>query len=247
MTTPEDTLARLKALAVVPVIVLDDPDDAPTLARALSDGGLPLAEVTLRTAAGLEAIAQLARSDDLLVGAGTVLNPAQVDAAVAAGARFIVSPGLSAAVVERCRQHRVLALPGAVTATEVMAGLELGLTALKFFPAAASGGMAAIRALAGPFPDLALVPTGGVTLENLAAYLALPQVAAVGGSWMVPRPLLRARARDQLQALVQEAVAAARQARPNAARHAPEVEPFTTEAETLDFVDRQARRLLDPP
>src|SRR5450756_599246 len=128
----------------------------------------------------------MAARGDILVGAGTVLTVAQVDQAVAAGATFVVSPGLSRAVVERCQELGVLALPGAVTATEVQAALELGLDTVKFFPAGTSGGPAAIKALAAPFTGVKFVPTGGVGPANLGEYLALASVVAVGGSWMVP-------------------------------------------------------------
>ena len=190
-----DTLAvleRLSAHRLVPVVVLDDAAHADPLAAALVDGGLPVAEVTFRTAAAADAIRAIAARGDVLVGAGTVLTPAQVDQAVAAGAHYVVSPGTSRAVVERCAEHGVLALPGAVTATEIQAALELGLTTVKFFPAGTSGGAPAIAALAAPFGGVRFVPTGGVGPTNLAEYLALPSVAAVGGSWMVPRDRIHA-------------------------------------------------------
>src|SRR5680860_132693 len=135
-----DTLSALSAARLVPVVVLDDVADADALAGALVAGGLPIAEVTFRTAAAEDSIRAMSARGDMLVGAGTVLTTAQVDLAVAAGASYIVSPGLSRAVVERCQEHGVLALPGAVTATEVQAALELGLTTVKFFPAGTSGG-----------------------------------------------------------------------------------------------------------
>jgi 2-dehydro-3-deoxyphosphogluconate aldolase/(4S)-4-hydroxy-2-oxoglutarate aldolase len=185
-----ELLARLSGHRLVPVVVIDDARTADPLGDALVAGGLPVAEVTFRTAAGLESLRRLADRGDLLVGAGTVLTPAQVDQAVAAGAEFIVSPGLSRAVVERCLEHQVLPLPGAVTATEVQAALELGLTTVKFFPAESSGGAAAVRALAAPFTEVGFMPTGGIGPDNLADYLDLPAVRAVGGSWMVPRDLL---------------------------------------------------------
>jgi 2-dehydro-3-deoxyphosphogluconate aldolase/(4S)-4-hydroxy-2-oxoglutarate aldolase len=147
---------------------------------------------------------------DILVGAGTVLTPAQVDQAVAAGARFVVSPGLSRAVVERAQELGVLALPGAVTATEVQGALELGVSLVKFFPAGTCGGPAAIKALAGPFAGVRFVPTGGVGPANLAEYLAVPAVAAVGGSWMVPRDLIKAGDFAGITALTAQAVAAAK-------------------------------------
>jgi len=204
-----DVLPALSAARLVPVVVLDDAADAEALAGALVAGGLPVAEVTFRTAAAQDSIRAMAARGDILVGAGTVLTVAQVDQAVAAGARFVVSPGLSRAVVGRCQEHGVLALPGAVTATEVMAALELGLTTVKFFPAGTSGGAAAIKALAAPFGDVRFVPTGGVGPKNLAEYLALSAVAAVGGSWMVPRDRVKAGDFAGIQQLTADAVALA--------------------------------------
>lgn len=201
-----EILQRLAAHRLVPVVVIDDAAHADALAQALVDGGLPVAEVTFRTAAAADAIRAIAARGDVLVGAGTVLTPAQVDAAVAAGASYVVSPGTSRAVVERCQEHGILALPGAVTATEVQAALELGLTTVKFFPAGTSGGAKAVAALAAPFGDVGFVPTGGIGPANLAEYLALPSVRAVGGSWMVPRDLIRAGDLDAVRDLTAEAV-----------------------------------------
>ncbi len=203
----------LEALArhrLVPVVVLDDAGRASGLADALVDGGLPVAEVTFRTAAAEESIRVIAGRGDVLVGAGTVVTVDQVDRAVGAGARFVVSPGISRAVVERCAELGVVALPGAVTATEVMAALELGCATVKFFPAGTSGGVPAIRALGAPFGGVRFVPTGGVGPGNLAEYLALSSVAAVGGSWMVPRELVAAGRFDQVRGLVADAVRRAR-------------------------------------
>jgi 2-dehydro-3-deoxyphosphogluconate aldolase/(4S)-4-hydroxy-2-oxoglutarate aldolase len=205
-----DVLSALSAARLVPVVVLDDAADADALADALVDGGLPVAEVTFRTAAAQESIRAMSARGDILVGAGTVLTVAQVDQAVAAGASFVVSPGLSRAVVERCQDKGVLALPGAVTATEVQAALELGITIVKFFPAGTSGGAAAISALAAPFGGVSFVPTGGVGPKNLAEYLNIPAVAAVGGSWMVPRDLVKSGDFADIQALTAEAVAMVR-------------------------------------
>jgi 2-dehydro-3-deoxyphosphogluconate aldolase/(4S)-4-hydroxy-2-oxoglutarate aldolase len=202
-----DVLSALSGAYLVPVVVLDDAADADGLAGALVAGGLPVAEVTFRTAAAADAIAAMAARGDILVGAGTVLSVAQVDQAVAAGAQFVVSPGLSRAVVERCGEHGVLALPGAVTATEVQAALELGLSTVKFFPAGTSGGPGAIKALAAPFGGVRFVPTGGVGPKNLAEYLAVPAVAAVGGSWMVPRDMVTAGDFAGIAALTAQAVA----------------------------------------
>jgi len=197
---------QLGAARLVPVVVIDNPDDAPALGEALVAGGLPTAEITFRTKAAPQAIEKLAQRGDLIVGAGTVLTPQQVDVAVDAGAQYVVSPGLSRGVVERCQERGVLALPGAVTATEVQAALELGLEAVKFFPAATSGGAAAIKALAAPFPNLSFVPTGGISASNLAEYLAVPAIKAVGGSWMVPRALIQERDTAAITELVTEAV-----------------------------------------
>ena len=208
-TSTTDVRKALSTARLVPVVVLDDAADADGLAGALVAGGLPVAEVTFRTAAARDAIAAMAARGDILVGAGTVLTAEQVDQAVAAGARFVVSPGLSRAVVERCAELGVLALPGAVTATEVQAALELGLSTVKFFPAGTSGGPAAIKALAAPFGDVQFVPTGGVGPANLADYLAIPAVAAVGGSWMVPRERVKAGDFAGIQQLTADAVAAA--------------------------------------
>ncbi|WP_432548942.1 bifunctional 4-hydroxy-2-oxoglutarate aldolase/2-dehydro-3-deoxy-phosphogluconate aldolase [Kineococcus auxinigenes] len=204
-----DVLTALAAHRVVPVVVLDDAAHADPLAGALVAGGLPVAEITFRTTAAEEAIRRVAARGDVLVGAGTVLTPAQVDRAVAAGAAYVVSPGLSRAVVERCAEHGVPVLPGAVTATEVQAALELGLGTVKFFPAGTSGGAAAVRALSAPFPDVRFVPTGGVGPGNLHEWLALPSVAAVGGSWMVPRERITAGDLAAVRALAAEAVALA--------------------------------------
>lgn len=204
-----ETLAQLAAARLVPVVVLDDAADADPLAAALVEGGLPVAEVTFRTAAAADAIRAMSDRGDVLVGAGTVLTPAQVDQAVAAGASYVVSPGLSRAVVERCREHGVLPLPGAVTATEIQAALELGLSTVKFFPAGTSGGAKAVAALSAPFGGVTFVPTGGVGAANLHEYLALPSVVAVGGSWMVPTDLVRAGDFAGVTRLTAEAVALA--------------------------------------
>lgn len=205
-----DVLQALSAARIVPVVVLDDAGDADALAGALVAGGLPVAEVTFRTSAAADSIRAMAARGDILVGAGTVLTVAQVDQAVAAGASFVVSPGLSRAVVERCAEHGVLALPGAVTATEVQAALELGVSTVKFFPAGTCGGPAAIKALAAPFGGVQFVPTGGVGPKNLAEYLAVPAVVAVGGSWMVPRDQVKAGDFRGVQQLTTDAVTMAK-------------------------------------
>ncbi len=205
----DDTEFReaLRRARLVPVVVLDDAADAGSLAEALVGGGLPVAEVTFRTEAATGGIERMAARGDMLVGAGTVLTPVQVDMAVDAGASFIVSPGFSRAVVERCMEHGVVALPGVVTATELQAAIELGLSAVKFFPAGTSGGAAAVKALSAPFVGVQFVPTGGIGLDTCLDYLALPSVLAVGGSWMVPRTAVADGRFDQVRELTAQAVA----------------------------------------
>jgi 2-dehydro-3-deoxyphosphogluconate aldolase/(4S)-4-hydroxy-2-oxoglutarate aldolase len=177
---------------VIAVVTLADAARAESLGQALHAGGLGCVEITFRTPAAAEAIQILSAKADLMVGAGTVLNPAQVDAALAAGARFIVSPGFSPAVVERCREAGVPVVPGIATPTELMAAVDRGLDTVKFFPAEPLGGVAMLRALAAPFPAMRFIPTGGITPERLPAYLALRSVLAVGGSWMVDPALVAA-------------------------------------------------------
>lgn len=201
-----ELLEQLGAARLVPVVVLDDASSADPLAQALVAGGLPVAEVTFRTAAAPEAIRAMAARGDMLVGAGTVLTPEQVDSAVDAGARYIVSPGFHAPVVQRAQERGVLPLPGAVTASEVQAALAAGLEVVKFFPAETSGGAKAIKALAAPFGGLRFVPTGGIGPDNLPDYLALSSVLAVGGSWMVPRDKVADGAFDEITGLTAEAV-----------------------------------------
>jgi 2-dehydro-3-deoxyphosphogluconate aldolase/(4S)-4-hydroxy-2-oxoglutarate aldolase len=211
-----EVLHRLAWHGLIPVVVVDDARDADALAAALVSGGLPVAEVTFRTGAAADAIRAIAARGDVLVGAGTVLTPAQVDVAVAAGASYVVSPGTSRAVVERCHEHGVLVLPGAVAATEVQAALELGLSAVKFFPAATSGGAPAVAALAAPFPGVGFVPTGGIGPGSVVEYLALPAVLAVGGSWMVSRDLVRNGDFDAIRDMTARAVSLIHDRRPSA-------------------------------
>lgn len=191
---------------VIPVAVIADLDVVGPLAAAQERGGLPIVEVTFRTDAAAEAIRVFAAEKGMLVGAGTVVRPEQVDAAVEAGARFVVTPGLSAEVVERCRQLDVPLIPGVATPTEVIAALDEGLELLKFFPAEAAGGVDYLRALQGPFPLVRWIPTGGVTASNATSYLNLPSVAAVGGSWMVAPSMIAARDFDSIARLAREAV-----------------------------------------
>lgn len=183
---------------IVPVVVLDDADKADALGAALVQGGLPVAEATFRTPEAAAVLRRLAQNDDLVVGAGTVLTDRQVDQAIEAGAKFIVSPGLSAAVVRRCQEAGVPVIPGVATPSEIMLALDLGLDTVKFFPAEANGGLATIKALAAAFPQVRFMPTGGITVDTAPAYLAHPCVAAVGGSWMVAGDLLKAGRWDEV-------------------------------------------------
>lgn len=186
-TEQSDLSARLRALRILPVIVIDDPANAAPLARALVDGGLPCAEVTFRTAAAAESIRRMTDTHpDLLVGAGTVLTPEQAATARAAGARFIVSPGFGPAVVDYCLANDIPVFPGVCTPTEVEAALAKGLRTLKFFPAEPMGGIKFLKAIAAPYGMVEWMPTGGVNRENVRGYLDFPKVVACGGSWMAP-------------------------------------------------------------
>jgi len=193
---------------LLPVVVIDRAEDAVPLGRALLAGGIRQAEVTLRTPAALDALRALAGLEGLLVGAGTVLDPAQADAVVDAGARFVVSPGLSEEVVAACERRGVDVVPGIATATELMRARSLGLRAVKFFPAESSGGPAAIAALASVFPEMRFVPTGGIGSDRAADYAALRSVVAVGGSWMVPRSAIAAGDFATVERLSRQAVEA---------------------------------------
>jgi len=202
-------LSQLGSLRIVPVIVIDDPAAARPLADALVAGGLGCAEVTLRTPDAVAAITGFAGNADLLVGAGTVLDPDQVSAAVDAGARFVVSPGFDAEVVQRCQQLGVPVLPGTATPTDIQQARRAGLTAVKYFPAETLGGVDALGAISAPFPAMTFVPTGGITPANVGSYLRHPAVLAVGGSWMAPRRLVADRDWRQVAELAAEAAALA--------------------------------------
>lgn len=212
--TEHTVLTSLRTHRIVPVLVVPDPASAPLLGRALAAGGLPVAEVTLRTPAALEAIRAMAAETDCLVGAGTVTTADQVCAARDAGAGFVVSPGLSAAVIAECRVLDLPVVPGIATATELLQAIDLGLSLVKLFPAHIVGGPAAIRAFSGPFPQMSFLPTGGVTAANLADYLALPAVVAVGGTWMVEASALAVHDWTRIEGSVAAAVAAADAVRP---------------------------------
>ncbi|MGN9766923.1 bifunctional 4-hydroxy-2-oxoglutarate aldolase/2-dehydro-3-deoxy-phosphogluconate aldolase [Micromonospora sp. SD12] len=203
-------VAAVGAARILPVVVLDAARDAAPLADALVRGGLRSAEVTFRTDAAAEAIRVMSERSDLLVGAGTVLTPAQVDRAVEAGARFVVTPGFSPKVVARCQERGVPVFPGVATGTEIQMALDAGLDTVKFFPAEQLGGGGMIKALAAPFRSVRFIPTGGVNTANLADYLALPAVLAVGGTWMVAPDLIAAGRWDEVAARTAAAVEAAR-------------------------------------
>ncbi|WP_455356079.1 bifunctional 4-hydroxy-2-oxoglutarate aldolase/2-dehydro-3-deoxy-phosphogluconate aldolase [Streptomyces sp. SYSU K217416] len=191
---------------VVPVVVLQDAADAVPLARALVAGGLPAIEVTLRTPAALDAIRAIAAEvPEAAVGAGTVISPEGVADAVAAGSRFLVSPGWSERLLDAMRGAGLPFLPGVSTASEVVALLERGVTEMKFFPAEAAGGTAYLASLAGPVPQARFCPTGGISLASAPSYLALPNVGCVGGTWMLPPDAVAARDWQRVQRLAAEA------------------------------------------
>jgi 2-dehydro-3-deoxyphosphogluconate aldolase/(4S)-4-hydroxy-2-oxoglutarate aldolase len=191
---------------VVPVVVLDDVADAVPLARALVAGGLPAIEVTLRTPVALDAIRAIAGAvPDAVVGAGTVITPAQVTESVAAGARFLVSPGWTDVLLEAMRASGVPYLPGVSTTSEVVALLERGVREMKFFPAQAAGGTAYLKSLAGPLPQARFCPTGGIGAANAPEYLGLPNVGCVGGTWMIPADAVAAGDWGRIEGLAREA------------------------------------------
>jgi 2-dehydro-3-deoxyphosphogluconate aldolase/(4S)-4-hydroxy-2-oxoglutarate aldolase len=191
-TTAAATLERLGQIRIIPVVTLDDPDRATEVAAALLAGGIPTAEITLRTPAGLDAIRAIANVPGFLVGAGTVLTAEQVDQCVDAGAQYLVTPGYDDHVVTRARHHGIPILPGVATATEIQYALRAGIQVVKFFPADRLGGLDTITALAAPFPGLRFIPSGGVSPTNAAHYLAHPAIFAISGSWMVPRNTITA-------------------------------------------------------
>ncbi|MEV5881392.1 bifunctional 4-hydroxy-2-oxoglutarate aldolase/2-dehydro-3-deoxy-phosphogluconate aldolase [Streptomyces sp. NPDC052020] len=207
-TGPGPAASVLDLAPVVPVVVLDDAADAVPLARALVAGGLPAIEVTLRTPAALDAIRAIAEGvPQAVVGAGTVITPGQVTDAVAAGARFLVSPGWTDGLLQAMRASRVPFLPGVSTTSEVVALLERGVREMKFFPAEAAGGTAYLKSLAGPLPQARFCPTGGIGPDSAPAYLALPNVGCVGGSWMLPKDAVAARDWERVEELAREAAA----------------------------------------
>lgn len=202
-----DVFKELALCGLVPVVTIDDAQDAAPLCRALEAGGLNAAEITLRTDAGLEAL-RLARAalPDMLLGAGTVLSAAQADAAMAAGAQFIVSPGLNPDVVAHCLERGYPVLPGCATPSDIERALSLGVKTVKLFPAGALGGAEYIQAISAPYGGISFMPTGGVTPDNLNAYLACPRVIACGGSWVAPRDAIARKDWALITRLADEAV-----------------------------------------
>ncbi len=202
-----EVLEKISKVGIVPVVVLDDAKDAKPLAEALIKGGLPCAEVTFRTAAAEESIRIMASEfPEMLVGAGTVLTTEQVDRAVNAGAKFIVSPGLNPKVVKYCIDKGVPVTPGTSNPSDVEQAIELGLEVVKFFPAEAAGGLSMIKSMAAPYTQMKFMPTGGITAKNICEYLAFDKIIACGGSWMVKKDLVTAGKYDEIQALTEEAV-----------------------------------------
>lgn len=206
-TASRRTLELCQMAPVIPVLVIHDAAQAADLARALVAGGLPVLEVTLRTPAALDAIAAMAQVEGGVVGAGTVLNRDDVQAAQAAGARFAVSPGATDRLLDTCEAADLPLLPGAATATEAMRLLERGYSTQKFFPAEASGGAPALKAIGAPLPQITFCPTGGVSPANAQDYLSLPNVACVGGSWVAPGDAVTAGDWTKIRTLAQAACA----------------------------------------
>ena len=203
----EAVLEQISKIGIVPVVKIDRAEDALPLAKALCAGGLPCAEVTFRTDAAAAAIEIMTKNfPNMCVGAGTVLNAAQVDAAVAAGAKFIVSPGLNPKTVKYCIEKGVPITPGTSSPSDIEQAIELGLEVVKFFPAEQSGGLAKIKAMAAPYVNMKFMPTGGINAKNLTSYLDFPKIIACGGSWMVPGDLINAGEWDKIEQLTREAV-----------------------------------------
>lgn len=205
--TSEGIVAELRKLRLVPVIVIDDPQNAPGLGRALVQGGLPCAEVTFRTKAAREALERIAgECPDVLAGAGTVLTPAQAKEARAAGAKFIVAPGFNPAVVDYCIENGIPVFPGIATPSEIEAALMRDLKVLKFFPAEPLGGLPYLKAISAPYGMVQFMPTGGISLQNVASYLDFPKVVACGGSWIAPADWISAGQFDRVVSEARSAV-----------------------------------------
>ena len=200
-----EVLAKIQEIGIIPVVVLDRVEDALPLGKALIEGGLPCAEVTFRTAAAEESIRVMSENfPELLVGAGTVLTTEQVDRAVAAGAKFVVSPGLNPRIVKYCVEKGVIIVPGCANPSDIEQALENGLEVVKFFPAELLGGLKMIKALSGPYGNVKFMATGGISANNVREYLACDHIAACGGSWMVNGKLVKEGKFDEITALVKE-------------------------------------------
>ena len=209
-----EVLQKIQEIGIVPVVVLNDAKDAAPLAKALCDGGLPCAEVTFRTEAAEESIRIMAEQfPDMLIGAGTVLTTEQVDRAVAAGAKFIVSPGLNPRIVKYCVEKGILITPGCANPSDIEQALENGLEVVKFFPAEPAGGLNMIKAMAAPYVGVKFMPTGGINQTNVREYLAYDRILACGGSWMVKGSLIDAGEFDKIEALTREAVEIVKESR----------------------------------
>lgn len=208
----------IKKAGIIPVIKLTNPEKhALSLARTLLDGGINVMEITFRARGADKAISLISdHFPDILVGAGTVLDKEQIDCAKNAGAKFIVTPGMDPSLVDYCKKLSLPIYPGCTTSTDYQTAYRLGLSIVKFFPAEQSGGLAKIKALHGPFPALEVMPTGGISLDNLAEYLSCPYVAACGGSFMVPSVLIEGERWDEITALCKKAVAIVEEVRKNA-------------------------------
>lgn len=206
--------SKIEETGIVPVVVLDHVEEAAPLAKALCDGGLPCAEVTFRTDAAEEAIRVMTEQfPQMLVGAGTVLTTDQVNHAVAAGAKFIVSPGLNPTVVDYCVKRGIPVIPGCSTPSDVEVAMEFGLKVVKFFPAEPAGGLNYIKAISAPYSNIKFMPTGGINPQNVSSYLSYPAILACGGSWMVKKSLVQEGNFDEIEKLVHEAVELVSEAR----------------------------------
>ena len=209
-----EVLEQFKKIGIIPVVVLDDAKDAKPLGQALMEGGLPCAEVTFRTEAAEESIRILTKEfPDMLVGAGTVLTTEQVDRAVAAGAKFIVSPGINPKVVEYCVKKNIPITPGTCNPSNVETALEFGLDVVKFFPAEPAGGLNYIKAIAAPYTGVSFMPTGGINSENVKEYLKYDRIIACGGSWMVKGDLIKSGNFEKIKELTAEAAAIVKEIR----------------------------------
>ncbi len=201
-----EILKQFEKMRVVPVVAIQNADDTMQLADALVEGGLPCAEITIRTSAAFDAMRIMARRGDILVGAGTLLSVDQVKAAIDVGAQFMVSPGLNPKVVEYCVENHISITPGICTPSDIETALDFGLEVLKFFPAEAFGGLKTLKALSGPYTTVSFIPTGGISPDNLLEYLQFPKVLACGGTWIAKSALISEGKFDMIKSNTREAV-----------------------------------------